>query len=158
MSLRFKFIGSESKLRLTYDREIWFPFQQVKIMSKLSNNPKSHIPSKLHKDVSEKFEDYKFKFGENMKQRKNEEVLFRTYKLKLIELFHLKNLSICLNEECIDIHKRKFKLPFDREYIFSILFESKKNEIYLKSRRESPASITALILPEDFEELEFEYV
>jgi hypothetical protein len=127
-------------------------------MSKLSNNPKSHIPSKLHKEASEKFLEYKFKFGENMKKRKDEEALFRTHKLKLIDLFHLKNLSICLHEKCIDIDKRKFKLPFDREYIFNILFESKKNEIRLKSRRESPASITALILPEDFEELEFEYV
>lgn len=156
--MKFKFVGSETKLRLTYDRDIWFPFQAVKILSKLSNNPKGYLPSKLHKDASEKFLDYKFKFGQNMKQRKDEEVLFRTHKLKLIELFHLKNLSVSMADSCIDIDRKKFKLHFNREYIFSIIFEGKKNEIYLKSRRDSPAAITALILPEDFEELEFEYV
>lgn len=156
--MKFKFVGQNTKLRLTYDREIWFPFQKIRIPNKLNYGKKQYPATQLLIDSTEKFKENKFKFGESFKTKKDEIIIFRTYKLKFMDLFHLKNLSGSLPESCIDIDKKKFKLSFNREYIFHILFDSKKNMIYLKTKKDSPAAITILILPVDFEELEFEYV
>ena len=156
--MKFKFVGQNTKLRLTYDREIWFPFQKIRVPNRLNYGKKQYPATQLLIDSTEKFKENKFKFGESFKTKKDEIIVFRTYKLKFMDLFHLKNLSGSLPELCIDISRLKFKLSFNREYIFSIVYDSKNDIIYLRSRKDSPCAFTIIISKEDFEELEFEYV
>ena len=157
--MKFKFIGSQTKIRLTYDRDIWFPFQSVKISSKLASNLPLSSPTPLHIKVSELFEDFKFRYEKNARFKLDEIIKFDSYRMTARNLNYLMKLTVPMAESSIDIHNCMFKIHFTKEFRWAIHFNSKKNKIYMRSsRKDSPTSITIEIRHKEFEELEFEYV
>jgi hypothetical protein len=156
--MQFNFIGKNRAIRLSFDRDIWFPLQECKVPTPFRDTVDS--PTTLHVDTSEFIESFKFLHPKDYFLNRYRTEKFKGVQYTYEDAKNLRLLTMVLNNDKFDVNSKKFKLHFTREYVWIVDFNSSNEMITMQSSKKhgSPYHMSYLISADDFKNIEFDMV